>query len=146
MNHDVRKSSATSLNEYHKQHSQHSQPDYLFHALLSIPTRQHRFRRSHRLYLHNTCVIESHGKAHTRTRHTVSPRLPNSARSSPGRMLLTPRTYELAQVPDAGCNQARPSYFLLTKSTKELRVEEKRARRMLLLHQTGSVKVGEVVR
>jgi hypothetical protein len=61
-------------------------------------------------------------------------------------MLLTPRTFSLAQVPDAGCNRARPSYFLLTKSRKEQRIEEERARRMLLLHQTGSVKVGEVVR
>ncbi|KAL1656576.1 hypothetical protein SLS61_001042 [Didymella pomorum] len=57
-------------------------------------------------------------------------------------MLLTPRTYSLAQT------DTRPgaSYLLLTPSQKELRAEEQRARRMLLLHQTGSVKVGEVVR
>ncbi|KAF2872166.1 putative serine esterase-domain-containing protein [Massariosphaeria phaeospora] len=61
-------------------------------------------------------------------------------------MLLTPRTYSLAQLPDDGCKQARSSYFLLSPSRKELLAEEQRARRMLLLHQTGSVKVGEVVR
>ncbi|KAJ4305093.1 hypothetical protein N0V90_000623 [Kalmusia sp. IMI 367209] len=61
-------------------------------------------------------------------------------------MLLTPRTYSLAQIPDAGCTEARSSYFLLTPSRKEQHREELRARSMLLLHQTGSVKVGEVVR
>jgi hypothetical protein len=61
-------------------------------------------------------------------------------------MLLTPRTYSLAQAPDAGCKKANPSYFLISPSRKERLLEEKRASRMLLLHQTGSVKVGEVVR
>ena len=61
-------------------------------------------------------------------------------------MLLTPRTYTLAQVPDANRTEASSSYFLLTPSQKELRKEEQRARRMLLLHQTGAVKVGEVIR
>ncbi|KAF2016294.1 DUF676-domain-containing protein [Aaosphaeria arxii CBS 175.79] len=61
-------------------------------------------------------------------------------------MLLTPRTYALAQIPDEGRKEAEPSYFLLTPSRKELFHEEQRARRMLLLHQTGNVKVGEVVR
>lgn len=61
-------------------------------------------------------------------------------------MLLTPRTYSLAQIPDADSSEARSSYFLITPSRKERRLEEQRARRMLLLHQTGSVKVGEVVR
>ncbi|KAF2191171.1 DUF676-domain-containing protein [Zopfia rhizophila CBS 207.26] len=61
-------------------------------------------------------------------------------------MLLTPRTYSLAQIPDEGCKEPRPCYFLLTPSRKELLVEEQRSRRMLLLHQTGAVKVGEVVR
>ena len=57
-------------------------------------------------------------------------------------MLLTPRTYSLAQT------DTRPgtSYLLLSPSQKELRTQEQRARRMLLLHQTGTVKVGEVVR
>jgi hypothetical protein len=61
-------------------------------------------------------------------------------------MLLTPRTYALAQIPDAGCSEARSSYFLLSKSRTEQRREEQRAKSMLLLHQTGSVRVGEVVR
>ncbi|PVI07393.1 DUF676-domain-containing protein [Periconia macrospinosa] len=61
-------------------------------------------------------------------------------------MLLTPRTYSLAQIPDAGSSKPSSSYFLISSSRKEQRKEEQRARRMLLLHQTGSVKVGEVVR
>jgi hypothetical protein len=61
-------------------------------------------------------------------------------------MLLTPRTYSLAQVPDEGHKEARSSYFLLTTSRKERLTEERRARKMLLLNQTGTVKVGEVVR
>ncbi|KAJ4994056.1 lipase ROG1 [Stagonosporopsis vannaccii] len=57
-------------------------------------------------------------------------------------MLLTPRTYSLAQT------DSRPgaSYLLLTPSQREIQAEAQRARKMLLLHQTGSVKVGEVVR
>ncbi|CAI6340247.1 unnamed protein product [Periconia digitata] len=61
-------------------------------------------------------------------------------------MLLTPRTYSLSQIPDAGCTEPSSSYFLITPSRKDLRNEELRARRMLLLHQTGAVKVGEVIR
>jgi hypothetical protein len=61
-------------------------------------------------------------------------------------MLLTPRTYSLAQTPDAGNKDARSSYFTLLPSRKELLLEAQRAKRMLLLHQTGAVKVGEVVR
>lgn len=62
-------------------------------------------------------------------------------------MLLTPRTYFLAQTPDEGRVQAEPSYFLCgTQSQKQRQDEERRALRMLLLHQTGSVRVGEVVR
>ncbi|KAF1836185.1 DUF676-domain-containing protein [Decorospora gaudefroyi] len=61
-------------------------------------------------------------------------------------MLLTPRTYSLARTADQGCKHAEPSYFLCTPSRKELEAEEKRALRMLLLHQKGSVRVGEVVR
>ncbi|KAF1365397.1 DUF676-domain-containing protein [Lizonia empirigonia] len=61
-------------------------------------------------------------------------------------MLLTPRSYSLAQTADSGCTRAGASYFLCTPSQRELQAEEQRACRMLLLHQTGSVKVGEVVR
>jgi hypothetical protein len=62
-------------------------------------------------------------------------------------MLLTPRTYLLGQTPDAGSTRPEPSYFLCgTRSQKELDADKRRAIKMLLLHQTGSVKVGEVVR
>lgn len=61
-------------------------------------------------------------------------------------MLLTPRTYSLAQTADAGYKEARSSYFTLLPTRKELQLEGRRARKMLLLHQTGVVKVGEVVR
>jgi hypothetical protein len=61
-------------------------------------------------------------------------------------MLLTPRTYALARSADAGRQHPEPAYFVCTQSRNELQAEESRARRMLLLHQTGSVKVGEVVR
>jgi len=62
-------------------------------------------------------------------------------------MLLTPRTYHLAQTPDEGSTRPEASYFLCgTQSQKQLEAEKRRAIKMLLLHQTGSVKVGEVVR
>ena len=61
-------------------------------------------------------------------------------------MLLTPRTYALAQAPDAGCTEPPSSFFLVTPSQKDIWLEKLRARKMLLLHQTGGVKVGEVVR
>lgn len=61
-------------------------------------------------------------------------------------MLLTPRTYNLAQTADRGRTRPQPGYFLCTQSKKEREAEEKRLRRMLLLHQTGGVKVGEVIR
>ncbi|KAF1947880.1 DUF676-domain-containing protein [Clathrospora elynae] len=61
-------------------------------------------------------------------------------------MLLTPRTYALAQIADNGHNRPESSYFLCTPSRRDLEAEQRRALRMLLLHQKGSVKVGEVVR
>jgi hypothetical protein len=61
-------------------------------------------------------------------------------------MLLTPRTYSLAHIADQGRIRSEPSYFVCIKSRKEREAEEKRALKMLLLHQKGSVKVGEVVR
>ena len=61
-------------------------------------------------------------------------------------MLLTPRTYSLAHIADEGRKLPESSFFVCTKSRKELEAEEKCALRMLLLHQKGSVKVGEVVR
>ena len=61
-------------------------------------------------------------------------------------MLLTPRTYSLAQTADHGRTRPEPGYFLRVQSQRERQAEQQRARRMLLVHQTGSVKVGEVVR
>lgn len=61
-------------------------------------------------------------------------------------MLLTPRTYTLAQTPDTGCTRPQASYFVCTQSQKERQAEQQRCGKMLLVHQTGSVKVGEVVR
>ncbi|KAL6706604.1 hypothetical protein ACN47E_005360 [Coniothyrium glycines] len=61
-------------------------------------------------------------------------------------MLLTSRSYLLAQAADEGRTRPEPSFFLCTPSRKEIAAEVLRARKMLLLHQTGAVKVGEVVR
>jgi hypothetical protein len=61
-------------------------------------------------------------------------------------MLLTPRTYSLAQTADESHKRPESSYLFLTESQKERQEQEQRALKMLLLHQKGSVKVGEVVR
>ncbi|KAF2814292.1 DUF676-domain-containing protein [Mytilinidion resinicola] len=61
-------------------------------------------------------------------------------------MLLTARSYGLAQLPDKGCENSPPSFFLLNSSKREQLAAEEQARRMLLVHQIGSVKVGEVIR
>jgi hypothetical protein len=61
-------------------------------------------------------------------------------------MLLTPRSYLLSQTPVPGSPEASSPYFTLLPTRKELLLQERRARNMLLLHQTGVVKVGEVVR
>jgi hypothetical protein len=61
-------------------------------------------------------------------------------------MLLTPRTYSLAQTADESRQRPESSYLFLTASRKEQEEQERRALKMLLLHQKGSVKVGEVVR
>ncbi|KAI9782577.1 MAG: hypothetical protein M1839_004821 [Geoglossum umbratile] len=53
-------------------------------------------------------------------------------------MLLTPRTYELAQIPDRGLERSSAAFGNLAA--------RRCAKKMLLVHQTGSVKVGEVVR
>ncbi|EDU51261.1 conserved hypothetical protein [Pyrenophora tritici-repentis Pt-1C-BFP] len=50
------------------------------------------------------------------------------------------------RIADQGRIHPEPSFFLCTPSRRELEAEKKRALRMLLLHQKGSVKVGEVVR
>jgi hypothetical protein len=52
-------------------------------------------------------------------------------------MLVTPRTYELARIPDKGLERPGALNSLTARRC---------AKKMLLVHQTGSVKVGEVVR
>lgn len=63
-------------------------------------------------------------------------------------MLVTPRLYRLAQIPDNGLRAPfsyHPSFSTLTGWDVEP-AEYERAAEMLLVHQVGSVRVGEVVR
>ena len=64
-------------------------------------------------------------------------------------MLITPRSYTASQVPDA--DEASPQtrtfpFFQQTRRFDEERVLKREARKMLLVHQAGTVKIGEVVR
>ncbi|KAM0720873.1 hypothetical protein Q7P37_003158 [Cladosporium fusiforme] len=64
-------------------------------------------------------------------------------------MLLTPHSYALSQIPDA--NETLPrtrsfSFFQQTQRLDEERAAQREARKMLLVHQAGTVKIGEVVR
>jgi hypothetical protein len=63
-------------------------------------------------------------------------------------MLLTPRVYQLASAPDRDLENtvAASPYIRLSPGWKTQRVQQKHAQKMLLVHQTGNVKVGEVVR
>ncbi|KAF2396228.1 DUF676-domain-containing protein [Trichodelitschia bisporula] len=61
-------------------------------------------------------------------------------------MLLTPRTFELAQYPDKGSSRLNSPFIKCAPSWHEQRAARKHAEKMLLLHQTGVVKVGDVVR
>ncbi|KAL9067798.1 MAG: hypothetical protein Q9157_006695, partial [Trypethelium eluteriae] len=61
-------------------------------------------------------------------------------------MLLGPRTFELAQIPDKGADRPVLAFFEKTSSWHETQKALRHAREMLLIHQSGSVKVGEVVR
>jgi hypothetical protein len=61
-------------------------------------------------------------------------------------MLLHPRIYRLAQTPDRDTDVAASPFLRLLPSPDEHLAELKRAKNMLLVHQTGSVRVGEVVR
>ncbi|EKG20726.1 protein of unknown function DUF676 hydrolase-like protein [Macrophomina phaseolina MS6] len=61
-------------------------------------------------------------------------------------MLLQPRTYQLAQLPDRDTTEAVSPFLKWTPSWQEKLQQERTARTMLLVHQAGSVKVGEVVR
>lgn len=64
-------------------------------------------------------------------------------------MLLTPRSYTSSQIPDI--DEASPKtralpFFEQTRRFDEERALKREARRMLLVHQAGTVKIGEVVR
>ena len=66
-------------------------------------------------------------------------------------MLVTPRTYQLSQAPDKGSSPAGSGKFVSTNSAEaagwwESSRDLRHVERMLLVHQTGSVRVGEVVR
>ncbi|KAI9704521.1 MAG: hypothetical protein M1820_005595 [Bogoriella megaspora] len=61
-------------------------------------------------------------------------------------MLLSPRTFKLAQIPDRGSNRPILAFFEDSSSWHETQKALYQARKMLLIHQSGSVKVGEVVR
>ncbi|CAG7931815.1 unnamed protein product [Penicillium olsonii] len=62
-------------------------------------------------------------------------------------MLITARTYLASQTPDQGAipSTERPSYHTLS-GWRENPVNARKATDMLLIHQIGSVRVGEVVR
>ncbi|OJD10868.1 hypothetical protein ACJ73_09671, partial [Blastomyces percursus] len=63
-------------------------------------------------------------------------------------MLVTPRLYRLAQNPNNGSRSPssyHPTFYALTGWDVEP-ADYKRAAEMLLVHQVGSVRVGEVVR
>lgn len=61
-------------------------------------------------------------------------------------MFITTRLYELSQVPDKGLQHDIHSGFRSVRSWKHGVNDYQGAAEMLLLHQIGSVHVGEVVR
>jgi hypothetical protein len=64
-------------------------------------------------------------------------------------MLISPRIYSASQMPDRGQdpfdNEDNPTFHSLSGWSAGS-VHSRRAVEMLLIHQTGSVRVGEVVR
>lgn len=63
-------------------------------------------------------------------------------------MLITPRTYRLSQIPDRGESSSSDFHHTFS-SLSGWNVEPKEYRRaaeMLLIHQVGSVRVGELIR
>ena len=66
--------------------------------------------------------------------------------STTAHMLLSPRLYTLSQTPDKGQRDVSPSQALSLTGWRRPTEDYRKAVIMLLLHQTGSVKVGEVVR
>ena len=63
-------------------------------------------------------------------------------------MLITARTYSASQTPDQGAAQPnnQRSRFHTLSGWETIPVDTKEATDMLLIHQVGSVRVGEVVR
>ncbi|KAJ5101460.1 hypothetical protein NUU61_003682 [Penicillium alfredii] len=63
-------------------------------------------------------------------------------------MLITPRTYSASQTPDQGATFSRSetSSFFTLAGWRRSPVDEGQAADMLLIHQVGSVRVGEIVR
>lgn len=61
-------------------------------------------------------------------------------------MLITPRLYGQSQIPDKGLRHDLPSTYGSLKSWKHSVYDYQNAAEMLLLHQTGSVRIGQVVR
>lgn len=64
-------------------------------------------------------------------------------------MLITPRTYSASQTPDQAAADSRtesaPRFYTLAGWRQSL-VEDNPTADMLLVHQTGSVRVGEIIR
>ena len=61
-------------------------------------------------------------------------------------MLVVPRLYALAQTPDKDSQHVSPHLALSLTGWSHRARDYRRAATMLLLHQTGSLRVGEVVR
>ena len=63
-------------------------------------------------------------------------------------MLFNSRAYQLASAPDRTLEQTttQSPYLRLSPGWRTQRFQQNHARKMLLLHQTGNLKVGEVVR
>jgi len=84
------------------------------------------------------------------SRGTVIPLLWNRTCSTQpcgiAQMFVTPRIYALSQVPDKGLQHDIHSTFGSVKSWKHSVNDYQEAAEMLLLHQTGSVRIGQVVR
>ncbi|KAI9820374.1 MAG: hypothetical protein M1827_005998 [Pycnora praestabilis] len=61
-------------------------------------------------------------------------------------MLITPRTYALSQHPDKGTKETSGLLSVQPHGWYYSSASHKHIKKMLLVHQTGSVKVGEIVR
>jgi hypothetical protein len=64
-------------------------------------------------------------------------------------MLITPRTYSASQTPDqaaADCRTEGAPRFYTLAGWRQSPVEDHPSADMLLVHQTGSVRVGEIIR